>query len=294
MQIVSHLCGNKLNIMVHLRLVPTTHVAFCTLRCRDQSVSKPFYLMMDFYVFSYSIYVMKQNIDFIDNAIFQANKKILTDANLIANDLNFSTNKDWFIVGGFVRDAVLNELSGRVYKSKDVDIILSWKAYLENNQNIISRQENSFGGLKLCTKNFHEIDIFNQVVVNPDYFIVSGFDFNCNAIYFSCSEQNIYASYHFYNFFLNQKIDIMNLHYTKCGMESIYPVYSTVSRALKFQVVFREKYNMNIELSDNVWYMLACMDKKAEFDMFQYMRQKVKDENIIAQMIKNYYVLKRQ
>ena len=55
-----------------------------------------------------------------------------------------------------------------------------------------------------------------------------------------------------------------------------------------------KKYNMNIELSDNVWYMLACMDKKAEFDMFQYMRQKVKDENIIAQMIKNYYVLKRQ
>jgi hypothetical protein len=98
----------------------------------------------------------------------------------------------------------------------------------------------------------------------------------------------------FYDFISRKTIEMLIYHYAKHYLYGIYPDYAIVARALKFQVLFYEKYNMNVKLSDNIWYMLMSMDKSAEYDMFQYMRQKVKDENIIAQMIKNYYVLKRQ
>ena len=48
---------------------------------------------------------------------------------------------------------------------------------------------------------------------------------------------------------------------------------------------------MNVKFSDNIWYMLMSMDKSAEYDMFQYIKQKVQDNNTVMQMMKKYLIL---
>ena len=98
----------------------------------------------------------------VESAICRAKKKIAPVVDGVVNDLNLPKNTDVFAVGGFVRDAVLGKLVGKETESKDIDLILSQKPDFSENQNVLWKQENSFGGIKLGLKNFPEVDIFNK------------------------------------------------------------------------------------------------------------------------------------
>ena len=72
----------------------------------------------------------------IENAISGAKDEMSEIAELVAHDLKIQNDKDWFIVGGAVRDAVIDKLVGQKNKSKDIDVILSENLDLVNNSNI--------------------------------------------------------------------------------------------------------------------------------------------------------------
>ena len=59
----------------------------------------------------------------IENAISCAKDEMSEIAERVAHDLKIPNDKDWFIVGGAVRDVVIDKLVGVKNISKDIDII---------------------------------------------------------------------------------------------------------------------------------------------------------------------------
>ena len=230
----------------------------------------------------------------VEKAIRQAIIKIAPVVNNVVNDLNLPKNTAVFAVGGFVRDAVLGKLVGKETESKDIDLILSQKPDLQNNPNVIYVKQNSFGGTKLGLKNFPEVDIFNKEFDWPDIIVGQYFDFNVNSLFYHNRSQQIFAAAPFYAFTSNKTIELENYRTANNKFETLYKDSALVSRALKFQVLFREKYGINARLSWTILHLLYDMDKQTEQEMFKYTQQKVKDENLRKQVIEQYYSVKRR
>ena len=133
----------------------------------------------------------------VENAIHRANDKIAPVADGIVQELDIGKNDDLFIVGGFVRDNVLAALVGKENVSKDIDLILPKRPDFDSNKNIISKKANSMGGLKIGTKNFPEIDIFQPSTTTTQMIVGEYFDFNCNALYYSHNQKRIFPSIYF-------------------------------------------------------------------------------------------------
>ena len=224
----------------------------------------------------------------VENAIIKARDKIAPVADAVAQDLNIGKDNDLFIVGGFVRDNVLAAWSGKENVSKDIDLMLSERLDLENNQNIVRKRANSMGGLKIGTKNFPEIDIFQYNATSQQLMLGEYFDFNCNALYYSHSSRNIFASSRFYDFMSRKMIDLLNF----IILEQKYPEHSVVSRALKFQAQFQEKYGLSVKLSEDILGILHNMDKDTEQKMFEYTKAKVKNQALQNKIINEYNRLK--
>jgi hypothetical protein len=236
--------------------------------------------------------VMRWYLEDVEQAIRRANKKIDPVVDGVVNDLNLPKNTECFAVGGFVRDAVLCELTNTKFKPKDIDLILSKKPDLSQNQNVLWKQENSFGGIKLGLKNFPEVDIFNKEFDWPDIVVGWYFDFNVNSLFYHNRSQQIFAAAPFYAFTSNKTIELENYRTANNKFETLYKDSALVSRALKFQVLFREKYGIDARLSWTILHLLQNMDKQTEQEMFKYTQQKVKDENLRNKIIENYYSIK--
>lgn len=236
---------------------------------------------------------MRWCLEDVEKAIYRARKKIAPVVDGIVNDLNLPKNTDVFAVGGFVRDAVLGKLVGKETESKDIDLILSQKPDLQNNPNVIYVKQNSFGGTKLGLKKFPEVDIFNKEIDWPDMIVGQYFDFNCNSIFYYNKTQQIFAAAPFYAFTSNKTIELINYRVLNDKTETLYTEPSLVSRALKFQVLFREKYGIDAKLSTMIMHLLYGMSEKTEQEMFEYTQQKIKNENLQKQVIEQYYKIKK-
>ena len=230
----------------------------------------------------------------VENAIVRAKKKIAPVVDDVVNDLKLPKNTDVFAVGGFVRDAVLGELTNTKVESKDIDLILSQKPDFSENQNVLWKQENSFGGIKLGLKNFPEVDIFNKEFDWPDIIVGWYFDFNINSLFYHNRSQQILAAAPFYAFTSNKTIELETYLISGDKLKTLYQDPSLVSRALKFQVLFREKYGIDARLSWTILYLLQNMDKQTEQKMLKYTQQKIKDDNLRKQVIEQYYNIKRR
>ena len=224
----------------------------------------------------------------IENAVCKASNRIAPVADAVAKELNISKTDDLFIVGGFVRDNILSALSGKENVSKDIDLILPKRPVLENNQNILRKRKNSLGGTKICTKNFPEIDIFQPYTTTVDLIVGKYFDFNCNALYYSHYQRQILPSAYFYDFTSSRVIDFVNYIYGENGIEQRYGEASMVARALKFQLMFRESFGIETELSSNILYLLYNMDKQTEQEMLNYVENKVKLNEMRNKIINEY------
>lgn len=232
---------------------------------------------------------MRWCLEDVENAIGRAKKNVAPVVSSVVNELNLLKNTDVFVVGGFVRDAVLCELTNTQFDPKDIDLILSKKPDLSQNQNVLWKQENSFGGIKLGLKNFPEVDIFNKEFDWPAAIVGQYFDFNVNSLFYHNRSQQIFAAAPFYAFTSNKTIELENYLITNDKIGTLYKEPSLVSRALKFQVLFREKYDIDARLSWTILHLLHNMDKQTEQKMLKYTQQKVKDKNIRNQIIENYY-----
>ena len=240
------------------------------------------------------VFVLRWYLEDVESAICRARKKIAPVVDGVVNDLNLPKNTDVFAVGGFVRDAVLGELTNTHFEPKDIDLILSRKPDFSQNQNVVWKQENSFGGIKLGLKNFPEVDIFNKEFDWPDIIVGSYFDFNCNSLFYHNKARQIFAAAPFYAFTSNKIIELENYRAVNNKIETLYKTPSLISRALKFQVLFREKYGIDARLSWTILHVLYDMNKQTEQKMFEYTQQKVKDENLRKQVIEQYYSIKRR
>lgn len=236
--------------------------------------------------------VMRWYLEDVEQAIVRAKKKIDPVVDGVVNDLNLPKNTECFAVGGFVRDAVLCELTNTKFKPKDIDLILSKKPDFAENQNVLWKQENSFGGIKLGLKNFPEVDIFDKEIDWPDMMVGQYFDFNINSIYYYNRTRQIFAAAPFYGFTSNKTIELVNYRIESDKFKTLYKEPSLVSRALKFQVLFREKYGIDAKLSWTILHLLKNMDKQTEQEMFEYTQLKVKEENLRNKIIENYYRIK--
>lgn len=236
--------------------------------------------------------VLRWYLEDVEQAIHRARKKIAPVVDGIVNDLNLPKNTDVFVVGGFVRDAVLGELTNTKTEPKDIDLILSKKPDLSKNQNILWKKENSFGGIKLGLKNFPEVDVFNKKTDWPDMIVGQYFDFNFNSIFYHNKAQQIFAAAPFYAFTSNKIIELINYRVLEDKTETLYTEPSLVSRALKFQILFREKYSIESRLSPMIMHLLYAMSEKTEQEMLKYTQQKIKNENLKKQVIEQYYKIK--
>ena len=236
--------------------------------------------------------MMRFDLQDIETAIDKAGTGIVPVACMINKELNLN-NIDWFIVGGFVRDYVLDTLTNTKNISKDIDIVLSKNVDFKNNSNVLCQNKNSLGGTKIETEKFGTIDIFQQHVACPDTIIGDIFDFNCNSLYYSYKQKQVFASAYFYNFVGNNTLNFVRCIYIKSGIKTIYPEHVMISRALKFKIMFNEKYNMDIKLSNDILYVLYHMDKSMEQQMIEYTKIKVKSEQIQLKIFQEYERLRK-
>ena len=228
----------------------------------------------------------------VENAIHRARQKIAPVADSVAQELNIGKHDDLFIVGGFVRDHVLAALTNKETDSKDLDLIIPNRPDFDNNQNVLWKKENSMGGIKLGTKSFSEIDVFQPSASQVKMIVDEFFDFNCNALYYSHRQKQIFPSFYFYCFTSNKTINFEHYIYTKDGIEQRYNYESMISRALKFNVMFREKFGIETKLSPEILYLLYNMDKDTEQKMFEYTKIKVKNQELQNKIINEYKKLK--
>ncbi len=228
----------------------------------------------------------------VENAIYRARQKIAPVADSVAKELNIGKHDDLFIVGGFVRDNVLAELTNKETDSKDLDLILPKRPDFDNNPNILWKKENSMGGIKIGTKKFPEIDIFQPSANDVQMMVGEYFDFTCNALYYSHRQKQIFSSFYFYCFTSGRTIQFENFIYTDNGIGQRYTNESMISRALKFQVMFREKFGMETKLSPEILYILYTMDKDTEQKMFEYTKLKVKNQELQNNIINEYKKLR--
>ena len=237
---------------------------------------------------------MRWSLKDIESARKRARDKIVPVAGALADELNIGKNDDLFIVGGFVRDNVLAELTNQKPDSKDLDIILPKRPSFENNPNILWKKENSFGGIKIGTKNFQEIDVFQPNATDVELIVGQFFDFNCNALYYSHWHKDIYLAAPFYGFTSCKEINLENYIYYNDQIEHRYSRATMISRALKFQIMFREKFGFETKLSSTILYMLYEMEKDEEQEMFDYTKVKVKSIEIQNRIFNEYKNLKHK
>lgn len=192
------------------------------------------------------------------------------------------------VVGGAVRDCVLGNLVRHETISKDFDVILPMRPKLNNNPNIISWRTNSFGGLKIKTKNIGTIDVFQHYTDEPEHIIANYFDFNCNSLYYRMLDNKIIESIFFDEFLESKTIRPQHVIYDETGGTALYGKPQTVMRALKFQIQFNEKFNFKTNLSSDILYMIYNMNRDDEKSMKQYMISHIHDVCLQQKILQSY------
>ena len=82
-------------------------------------------------------------------------------ADILSAELGLQ-NRQWAIVGGYVRDALLEERFDKPIISSDIDIVVLGDCpNFSSNRSILKKKRNTFGGMKISTSRFSEIDIWS-------------------------------------------------------------------------------------------------------------------------------------
>ena len=196
---------------------------------------------------------------------------------------------DICVVGGAVRDCVLGKLSGHETLAKDLDVILPAPLkHPEKNPNIVGMRKNSLGGAKLYIKNIGVVDVFQHYTENPESIIAGYFDFNCNSLYYRMHDNAIRVSGYFLEFLESKTIRPQNVCFVDNGVEMQYGIPQMVMRAIKFQIQFMEKFNIQTELSSDILAGIYNMTATDEENMKKYMASHVGDTRLKQMILQRY------
>jgi hypothetical protein len=204
----------------------------------------------------------------------------------VASALNV---RDICVVGGAVRDCVLGAMSGYKTTPKDLDVILPEPLKrADKNPNILGVRKNSLGGAKVFVKNFGTVDVFQHYTNEPEGIIANYFDFNCNSLYYRMHDNKIIESVFFDEFMESKTISPQHIIYDKMGGTVLYGVPQTVMRAIKFQIQFKEKFNLKTNLSSDILYMIYNMNQDDEKSMKQYIYSHIRDIHLQQKILQSY------
>ena len=203
---------------------------------------------------------MRVEIDELENAKRCAEQNLAPFAHKIANRL---VVEDVCIVGGAVRDSVLAAITGRNFYVKDWDVVCAKAPVIQDNKNILGVKENSFGGTKVELRDVGVVDIFQYYTNNPQVIIANTFDFNCNSLFYL--DGKIYESMFFLHFIETAELFVCNPHKYK-------PAH-IVARALKFQIVFKEQFGIDVKLNYRILHEIYSLTDTDKDQMLEYMRR---------------------
>ncbi len=182
------------------------------------------------------------------------------------------------VVGGAVRDVLLGNLVGRNIAPKDFDLILPNPLQLKDNTNILWYQKNSLGGTKIMLRDFGIVDVFQQYTKSPQDIIANYFDFNCNSLFYK--NGRVQESVLFRHFLETSELYVYNPQF--------YRVEHFVARALKFQILFKNNFGLNVKLSNNLLYQIYSMNDKQISDMQEYIKRKVQLPDLRHQIVASF------
>ena len=91
---------------------------------------------------------------------------------------------------------------------------------------------------------------------------------------------------------MNKTLDLEKVIYVQNGIEYRYDVAALISRALKFQIEFRERYDLNLRLSENILYMIYNLDKSKEQQMIEYTKSHAGSIDLQNKILSEYQKLR--
>ena len=203
---------------------------------------------------------MCEDSDVFEQAKRCAEKNLAPFSQSIANGLGVDSV---CIVGGAVRDCVLAAITKKDFVVKDWDVICPVKPRFRNNKNILSVNKNSFGGNKIFLSGIGIVDVFQYYTNEPQTIIANMFDFNCNSLFFS--ENKIQESVMFLHFLETSELLVYNPHK--------YNPVCFVARALKFQIIFKEQFGIDVKLNYRILHEIYSLTDTDKDQMLEYMRR---------------------
>lgn len=189
------------------------------------------------------------------------------------------------VVGGAVRDTVLGYLTGHNCDFKDIDIMVSAPlTNIDKYPGLLSVNKNTFGGTKLRTRDFGEIDIWHYDD-NTRHSVMRYFDFNCNSLYYDYVTRQLLVSNQFQNFVKSNILDFGNSWYGR--------IESIIIRAIKFYILFNKNFGMNIHFSPRIISHIVDSKKLSdEYFNFELMRLVKKDAELRHDILNMYNSLR--
>ena len=218
---------------------------------------------------------MCEDSDVFEQAKRCAEKNLAPFSQRIANGLGVDSV---CIVGGAVRDCVLAAITKKDFVVKDWDIICPVKPKFHNNKNILSVNKNSFGGNKIFLSGIGIVDVFQFYTNEPQTIIANMFDFNCNSLFFS--ENKIQESVLFLHFLETSELLVYNPHK--------YNPAHFVARALKFQIIFKEQFGIDVKMNYRLLYDLYSLTDIQQQEMQKYISNHIEPYDLQKRVWQKY------
>jgi|ERR1035437_394402 hypothetical protein len=195
------------------------------------------------------------------------------------NDIFPFENLKWAFVGGFVRDTLISFLLGKKISSPDIDIALIGELpHLEENNEILNINKNTFGGLKVKTKKYGNIDIWNpqKFFKNREKEIDWGnylmkIDFSINSILFSYPEHKLYLHNDWIKSYKNRQISELYEYSPSPDLQLIRAMALTINLSAKTGLSFHTSKVILDKMSN----LLMDYDNPSFAKILEYTTEKI-------------------
>jgi len=190
------------------------------------------------------------------------------------------SRKNWALVGGYVRDSLISSILKRKIDSPDIDIaVLGNFPRIELNNEIIKINKNTFGGLKIYSRKYGEIDLWKVdygeqkediVRIWEDY--LYKIDFGINSIIFIYPDQKIMLHKNWSKWFENRTISKLYELSKYSDIQLIRAFALSVNLSKKTGVEFHTSKKIKDELN----YFLGLHNKDVYDSIMNYTIEKIR------------------
>ena len=183
------------------------------------------------------------------------------------------------IVGGFVRDHMLSHLFNKDIIPADIDLLLddaiSGKQ-LRKIPGVRMIEEGSYCDHKFYLDGFGMCDIWSSYTPDVES-VLRSFDFNCNAVGYSYSENKIIMLPDFFGFLESQTLSIINATWEEIPR-----------RGLKLQAKLSEQLGTRILLDNEAIRVIKNISERERAELLEYMNHKANSDRIFQTALAEY------